>query len=191
MDGRKRDNIMALSLEETWLKHLKDKKVKLPKESSDTRKALEILYSKIGEFCKRSDIVEQIEYTGGDFQHLKNLKTYGWNVETKGNGDTFGATLLDLNVHPTYAADRKLDLITNWEEKKKYRNYRCFTCGTKENKPIWGNNGTICKLQKGHMNPNEPMTDDNTIPQCQQCNQTSQNDFIFNKWGRPKINKKG
>lgn len=42
----------------------------------------------------------------------------------------------------------------------------------------------IVVLQQGHMDPRKPLTLDNTIPQCQYCNQTYQEDFMFNEYGR-------
>lgn len=172
-----------MTLDEAFENHIKPKGGDLPRASSDTYKALEYLYNRIGKFCKRSSITNHIKYSGGDFQHLKNLKNYGWNVVTSGHGKTFGATLINLDIHPTFNSQSKLDSITCWETLKAERDFCCFTCGSKEGQPIWGNS-SICKLQKGHMDPRLPLTDDNCIPQCQQCNQPAQNKFIFDKRGR-------
>ncbi|MCK4524698.1 hypothetical protein KAU15_07205, partial [candidate division WOR-3 bacterium] len=44
--------------------------------------------------------------------------------------------------------------------------------------------GTITKLQKGHKNPNKPLTPENTIPQCQKCNRPDRNYWIYDDNGR-------
>lgn len=40
------------------------------------------------------------------------------------------------------------------------------------------------KLQKGHMNPSEPLAAGNIIPQCQICNRGDRNRWIYDKTGR-------
>ncbi len=68
------------------------------------------------------------------------------------------------------------------ELKLAYQN-KCATCGIEEGKKD-SRNETIVVLQQGHMDPRKPLTLDNTIPQCQYCNQTYQEDFMFNEYGR-------
>ena len=39
-------------------------------------------------------------------------------------------------------------------------------------------------LQKGHKDPSQPLTLENTIPQCQFCNRASRDYFVFDNKGR-------
>ena len=45
-------------------------------------------------------------------------------------------------------------------------------------------NNLVVALQQGHMNPRLPLSLDNTIPQCQYCNQQYLDYFCFNEHGR-------
>ena len=49
---------------------------------------------------------------------------------------------------------------------------------------------TMLNLQQGHINPNKELSLDNTIPQCEYCNQNIyKDDFVFTRDGYPnKIN---
>lgn len=60
---------------------------------------------------------------------------------------------------------------------------KCATCGIEEGRKDT-RNGVSVSLQQGHMNPREPLTLANTIPQCQYCNQQYLDHFIFNEHGR-------
>lgn len=63
---------------------------------------------------------------------------------------------------------------------------KCVTCGIKEGEVDTRNNVKV-KLQQGHMNPRKELTLENTIPQCQYCNQTNKDNFEFDMYGRPVI----
>lgn len=69
-----------------------------------------------------------------------------------------------------------------YELKLAYCN-KCATCGIEAGKKDVRNE-EIVVLQQGHMNPRKSLTLDNTIPQCQYCNQTYKDYFIFNEYGR-------
>lgn len=71
----------------------------------------------------------------------------------------------------------------NFVELKLAYGKKCATCGIEEGKKDTRNE-EIVVLQQGHMNPRKPLTLDNTIPQCQYCNQTYRDYFIFNEYGR-------
>lgn len=60
---------------------------------------------------------------------------------------------------------------------------KCATCGIEEGKKD-SRMDAIVKLQEGHMDPRKSLTLDNTIPQCQYCNQTYKDYFKFNEHGR-------
>ncbi len=71
----------------------------------------------------------------------------------------------------------------NFNEMKFAYGNKCATCGVDEGKKD-SRNEEIVILQQGHMNPRLPLTLDNTIPQCQYCNQTYKDYFLFNEHGR-------
>jgi hypothetical protein len=71
----------------------------------------------------------------------------------------------------------------NFDDLKAAYDHKCATCGIKEGTKDT-RNGLTVSLQQGHMNPREPLTLENTIPQCQYCNQQYLDHFIFNEHGR-------
>ena len=71
-----------------------------------------------------------------------------------------------------------------FDELKLVYDNKCATCGIDEGKKDYRNGNVVVKLQQGHMNPSQALTLANTIPQCQYCNQTYKDYFIFNEYGR-------
>ena len=71
----------------------------------------------------------------------------------------------------------------SFEDLKIVYGCKCATCGIAEGKKDTRNE-LIVSLQQGHMNPRKPLTLDNTIPQCQYCNQQYLDYFCFNEHGR-------
>lgn len=71
----------------------------------------------------------------------------------------------------------------NFEELKYAYSNQCATCGITEGQKD-PRNEEIVSLQQGHMNPRLPLSLENTIPQCQYCNQTYRDYFQFNEYGR-------
>ena len=71
----------------------------------------------------------------------------------------------------------------NFVELKLAYGNKCATCGINEGKKDIRNE-EIVVLQQGHMNPRVSLTLQNTIPQCQYCNQTYKDHFQFNEHGR-------
>lgn len=71
----------------------------------------------------------------------------------------------------------------SFEDLKLVYGGRCATCGIEEGKKDTRNE-LIVSLQQGHMNPRKPLTLENTIPQCQYCNQQYLDYFCFNEYGR-------
>lgn len=59
---------------------------------------------------------------------------------------------------------------------------RCSLCGSKEG-DVNFKDATITKLQKGHINPNKPLEKGNVLPQCDYCNRTNKDKFIFHTNG--------
>ena len=71
----------------------------------------------------------------------------------------------------------------NFQELKYVYDCRHATCGLEEGKVDWIT-GKRVKIQQGHMDPRKSLTIDNTIPQCEYCNQTYQDYFRFDENGR-------
>ena len=71
----------------------------------------------------------------------------------------------------------------NFDDLKLAYGGKCATCGIEEGKKDT-RNGLTVSLQQGHMNPRNPLTLENTIPQCQYCNQQYLDHFVFNEHGR-------
>ena len=71
----------------------------------------------------------------------------------------------------------------SFEDLKIVYGNKCATCGIDEGKKD-PRNGAIVSLQQGHMNPRKKLTLENTIPQCQYCNQQYLDHFCFNEHGR-------
>lgn len=93
-----------------------------------------------------------------------------------------------ISLEKTYRAfskERRIGFNTNnFEKLKKTYNYRCATCGSKEGKDHFFRKGVKVKLQKGHINPSKPLISENIIPQCQICNRSDRNRWIYDKTGR-------
>jgi hypothetical protein len=60
---------------------------------------------------------------------------------------------------------------------------RCVNCGALENHHHPRFRDTIVVLQKGHIDPNKPEVLENIIPQCQICNQTYKDNFVYDENG--------
>ncbi len=71
----------------------------------------------------------------------------------------------------------------NFEQLKYVYDNKCATCGLEEGKIDW-RTGKRVKLQQGHMNPRKELKLNNTIPQCEYCNQTYKDYFQFDENGR-------
>ena len=130
-----------------------------------------------------------------DVQQARHLgNKLGWYVLSGTRHDIFSFELDDgyyqlktlEEPYDKFKAERRKELINDddWESLKKRYDYRCACCGSKEGEPhrYWKNTKT--KLEKGHMNPNEGLTQDNIIPQCEKCNRTAKNYWIFDEYGR-------
>ena len=72
----------------------------------------------------------------------------------------------------------------NFDQLKITYDNRCATCGSQEGKPHFLDPSKRTQLQQGHMNPHKKLTLDNSIPQCQLCNQVYQDDYVFDIKGR-------
>ena len=194
-----------IEISSIWERELKDQNVRLPKEGSAKSFWLVALYSNIGKPLGNTEIYEWMMKFPLFFNRKPKLKsdqqirhlagTYGWNVlgggelQVKGKkikikaGD-FMMLNIDLPRKHFNASRRQSKLpAKDFQELKRNNGNICATC--------WHKEGTIhpklnkkIKLQQGHMNPNKNLSIENAIPQCQYCNQTYKDDFIFGKDGR-------
>lgn len=71
----------------------------------------------------------------------------------------------------------------SFQELKWVYDSKCATCGLEEGTVDW-RTGRRVVLQQGHMDPRKNLTLDNTIPQCEYCNQTYGDYFRFDENGR-------
>ena len=71
-----------------------------------------------------------------------------------------------------------------WERLMAAYGYRCACCGSEEGRPHLRWPETVTRLQKGHMDPSQPLEPGNVIPQCESCNQAARDFWIFDEKGR-------
>ena len=158
------------------------------------------LYKYKGLFVHKDLISEfvRLHINAAKDQQVRHLGSQGgWNILNKGahvpdtdacvpNGYHYLVSIETPN--PKRAAEmmkRAMRLNAHdFDDIKKAYNNRCATCGMEEGVSDPRNNGVTIKLQQGHMDPKRKLDIDNTIPQCQYCNQTYKDYFRFNEWGR-------
>lgn len=156
------------------------------KTVSQTTFAFLFLWINLGQTISKSELTDGYrnlfpEYRS-DFQagrHIGNRT--GYNISNYHHGIK-GYCLIDKTyVEFTF---RTSDTLTEqeWASLKSQYHLECACCGSKEGEPMSRANG-ICKLEKGHMDPELPLDLSNTIPQCQYCNGASKDKRKFNKKG--------
>ena len=184
--------------------YLKDFKVKLPNlenKENFTKDALVLclLFKYIKQPISKekiTQIIRQWDPNINDMQqarHLARQKGFyivsgmrGDNSEIKLEKDEYCLITLK-KPYPGYSGiigHRSAKGGKNFDEIKKNYLFRCATCGSKENEANYLNSSVITKLQKGHINPNFPLTEENIIPQCGECNRAYRDWFIFDGNGR-------
>lgn len=183
-------------------KYLKTYGCKLPSENSIMGKILEYLYINIQNEKNINDIRN---YVISKLNNKEKLLSSCESLQIRHLGMQYGFNLLKSNeifqdkkinksnyclinlknVYKNFFREKRKIVIDdqNWQELKKEYNFKCATCGNEENKQLRYNSYQITILQKGHMDPRKSLTLDNTIPQCQYCNQQYKNKAIFNKRG--------
>ncbi|MCR5650899.1 MAG: hypothetical protein K6F86_06945 [Lachnospiraceae bacterium] len=186
--------------------YLKPLGVKLPNLKNNkglyTKDALALIY--LAQGYPNTGIVSKSELTNfiklyypdtNDVQQARHLAAQkGWFILSGTRNDNSSAgipagsyKLISLEkAYDGFNAERRVEDFTGdfWEDLKKRYDYRCACCGSEEGKPhrYWKN--IIVTLQKGHKNPAKPLTEDNTIPQCESCNRPDRNYWIYDDKGR-------
>jgi hypothetical protein len=160
--------------------NVKDKKV------SQKTFAFLLLWCNICETVSKDELTESYRLLfpnyKRDFQAGRHIgNDTGYNVMNHSHGIK-GYCLKDKNCQSIKFHKHVSLNNVDWEKIKENYGFECPCCGSKEGEKMKKANG-ITKLEKGHMNPDKPLTIDNIIPQCQYCNKSSKNNKKFNKKG--------
>lgn len=148
----------------------------------------EVISEFVRYFNKDASVDQQSRHLGSqDFFYVLNANEQ--IINTKMTVPVGYHILITLEQpHPKYSlysnkrAGRQI--AKNFEALKKAYSNRCATCGAIEKRHHFHNPTIKTLLQQGHMNPMQSLTLENTIPQCQLCNQIYKNYFVFNDTGR-------
>lgn len=145
-----------------------------------------------------SAFVRKYKIDAGLDQQIRHLGSqYHWNILNKGNKIPDKNIIVPSGYHYLVSIETPNPKILanalkrtgriaakNFDQLKLAYNNTCATCGISEGKKDSRFNDVIVALQQGHMNPRKALDLTNTIPQCQYCNQTYKDYFIFNEFGR-------
>lgn len=176
---------------------LPDLGIKFPKEGSQKADVLVYLYNHLGLIVKKQDVEKEVfserNETPKDLQDLRHLsKQNGFNILQ--GGQRYQNCLLKRGEYvfvgfespnEFWSFKRRDTSNLDWEPLKKEYDYKCATCGAEEGKPHRYTK-KIVVLEKGHMNPQNEMTNDNIIPQCNDCQTFYKDRVVFDKLGRVK-----
>lgn len=175
--------------------------VKMPKlniKGNYTRDALILIYLAQGyphtRIISKSELTEfiRIYYPDtNDVQQARHLGAQkGWFIAAGGrdnrNVELSRGEYKLVSLEDPYPAfhGHRVDENVDWEELKAQYDYRCATCGSKENEPHLHYKNTSTKLQKSHKDPNKSLVKGNIIPQCQKCNRADRNNWVYDENGR-------
>lgn len=194
---QKRDKIWQ-GLVNDYQTYLQAEGVRLPRRNSSKASWLILLKAfetaqiqkeLFGDFTK----IENPNASGD--QQVRHLKRDGWYV--LGKGDEIPGTgerippgdymlISTKQKHPDHVDTGSSDTLTDdqFERIKDSFGARCASCGSEEGKPHLHQTTKIVEIHKGHMDPNKPLTTNNVIPQCQVCNQSYKDKFIFDSTGK-------
>ena len=157
------------------------------KKVSQATFAFIFLWLNVGETFSKESLTNHYrslvgESYQGDFQagrHIGNRT--GYKVKNYHHG-VKGYSLIDKDYYIQEKRDCQPLTEDVWISIKEEYDNKCACCGCPEGEELTRANG-ICKLEKGHMDPDLELTNDNTIPQCQYCNGSSKDKRKFNKKG--------
>ena len=190
-----------------WSKQLKEDGVKLPQLYSGNSYTLDslvliYLFHKFKKKVSKQELSRFLKNMGrpsNNMQQARHLgQQKGWYI-ISGQRKDIGSKKYNLKSgdyalisvkkpYPSFRAEKRNCSLTEskWEEIKNSYDNRCATCGSKEGQPHLYYKSHKTQLTKGHMDPQKPLSNNNVIPQCQMCNRSSLNNFVFDKKGRVK-----
>jgi hypothetical protein len=184
--------------------HLASHFVKLPellRSGHYTFQALILicLYRNLGHPVTKEELTKFVtsaaQRSTNDLQPRHLATQAGWNILLKQNRDagtenwppaSYG--LMSVTEPKKYwvAANRNTVLDdSEWDRILERFANRCATCGSRDGESNLRNPAGKTTLQKGHCDPNKPLSSDNCIPQCAECNRDSLAKWIWDKSGRP------
>lgn len=190
-----------MNLQKSWTNLKKEfldspisEKISLPNLDTQKGQALLYLFQNKGKVVKKS-VAEQVicsrlNMPTKDIQSLRHLsKQDGFNI-LQGGASYEGYSLkrgeylfVDFNDTCKYwEMSRRDESDLDFNFLKRKFEHKCATCGEKEG-TLHRYTGEKVKLEKGHMNPEKPMTNDNIIPQCGFCNKIYKDSFEFGMTG--------
>ena len=182
--------------EEIHREYLAAHEVKMPSRATYPSIWLAMLFHYQGDWVHKDEISDAVlrEHPGAgrdqQVRHLKEAK-FGWNLESRRGRHRIVDPYRPSETFTTAKArrDGRLSAKT-FEDIKERSGYRCATCGAAEGQPhrhYQTNNAELVKLQQGHRNPSGRADDPaNIIAQCQYCNRSMRDDFVFDDKGRPR-----
>ena len=169
--------------------------INFPKEGSQKADTLIYLYNHLGSVVKKKDVERDVfterKENPKDLQDLRHLsKQNGFNI-LQGGYEYQGRILKKGEYvlvgfetsNEFWSFKRRDNSKLDWESMKKEYDYMCATCGSSEGKPHRYTQKNVV-LEQGHMNPEKPMTNENIIPQCSECQTYYKNRAVFDKLGR-------
>ncbi len=132
-----------------------------------------------------SAIVRRDVAGAGADQQVRHLKRDGWNIGTKPGVHKLDPFRPSAEFQNTHARRRQRLSATGFDGIKQAFGFRCATCGAVEGEPDPRYGANKVHLQQGHRDPNAAGDEtDNIIPQCQFCNRSYRDDFVFDEKGR-------
>lgn len=183
-------------------KYLRAYGVKLPKLSSrgvPTAGALTLcyLYMHLGKPVTKTELTEFVQKyrKTNDLQAARHLGNGGgWNILTARRKDartqdwpsnSYGLMSV-TQPYPRFRQSRVGTLTEEvWQAILEENQFRCVSCGSTRGQANFRNSSVITKLQQGHRDPHKDLSAENCIPQCQLCNQTARDSWVWDEDGRP------
>lgn len=180
--------------------YLKQYGVEIPKTGTAGMLWLVFLKKHEGKLVHKDTISEFVSHVlpnSGKDQQVRHLAGKGWYILNKGDKilneeetvpSGYHMLVTTENPKPSFLwkAMKRAGRISakNFTDLKAVYDFRCVTCGSQEGKPHLLEQNQRTKLQQGHMNPHKELIIENSIPQCQLCNQIYKDDYVFNDKGR-------
>ncbi|MCY4562213.1 MAG: hypothetical protein OXC03_07955 [Flavobacteriaceae bacterium] len=135
-----------------------------------------------------SQIVNREKPESATDQQVRHLKRDGWDIGVLPGNHKLNPYKPIEGWENRIKNRRAMLSDDDWDGLKKEYQFSCATCGGREGeKQRFHLDSGVIILHKGHMDPMGPGNDlNNIIPQCQFCNQSYKNHFVFNEKGRVK-----